>query len=116
MIRVSHLLILCVLVLGGCSTVQSNVVNIVEGDLSKAIARGEALLGSDDALVLCYKALNDVLKAEKAAGEFDDGLLLDFAMRARILQKTRDRVGPVLQKACGEITFEVMMQAARRGR
>ena len=119
--RIKHalLVVLAALTLSGlvgCSQVKSQVAGLVSGDLSVAIKRGEAVLGSDDALVVCYKALDEVIKAQMAADQLDGGLLLDAVMQARILDQMRKKVGPQLQKACGEITIEVMMQVARRGR
>lgn len=110
------LLLVSVMALAGCSAVEQRVVGMVSGDLDVAIKRGEAVLGSDDALVICYRALDKVIKANIQAEQLDNGLLLDAVMRARIIDQVRKQVGAELQKACGEITLEVMMQAARRGR
>lgn len=107
---------LCLLPFLGCSAIQERIVPIVQKDLSVAIARGEKILGSDDALVVCYKALDEVIKAEALGEDLDGGLLLDAAMRARILAKVREKVESTLKTACSEIIVEVLLSAARRGR
>lgn len=102
--------------LASCSAVQTQIVQVVSKDLSISIARGEKALGPDDALVVCYKALDEVIKAQEAADSIGDGYLLDAVMKARIVDQVRAKVGKQLQQACGQITMEVMMQAVRRGR
>jgi len=84
----------------GCSSIQKQVVSMVSGDLTIAIARGEKALGAKDPLVICYKALDKVVKAQVEAEQLDNGLLLDMAMRARIIDQTRKSVAKELQGAC----------------
>lgn len=108
--------ILAILVLPflfGCGVVQDRIVPVVQRDLAVSIQRGERALGPNDALVVCYKALDEVLKAQATADELEGGLLLDAIMRARILEQVKAKVGDTLKKACGEITVEVLIQAAR---
>lgn len=99
----------------GCSAVQQKVVGLISGDLDKAIARGEMALGPNDPLVVCYKALDKVVKAQMLSDDLDNGLLLDMAMRARIVDMTRKQVAKELQGACSEIAMEVLTQAGSRG-
>lgn len=99
----------------GCGAIQQKVASVVSSDLSVAIARGEKALGPNDPLVVCYKALDKVVKAQLEADQLDNGLLLDMAMRARIIDMTRKSVAKELQGACAEISIEIMTQAASRG-
>ena len=109
--------LLCGALIGlmGCSAVQQKVIGAISGDLTVAIARGEKALGANDPLVVCYKALDKVIKAQVESEQLDNGLLLDMAMRARIIDQTRKSVAKELQGACSEIAMEIMTQAASRG-
>ena len=108
------LALVAMVALGGCSAVESRIVNVVSKDLDVSIKRGEAILGPQDPLVVCYKALDQVIKAHQAADSMDNGYLLDAVMRARIIDQVRQRVGKQLEAACSQIAFEVMLQAAQR--
>ena len=116
--RKSIVSLLCGVVLAssGCSAVQQQIGGLVSRDLDVAITRGEAALGPNDALVVCYKAINKVLKAQTEADKLEGGLLLDAAMRARIVDQVRKQVAKELQGSCSEIAMEIMLQAAARGR
>ena len=103
-------------VLAGCSAAEKRIVTAISGDLTTAIKRGEAALGPQDPLVICYVAVDKVIKAHEQAEQLDNGLLLDAVMRARIIDQVRKQVEKDIQAACSQIALEVMMQAARRGR
>jgi hypothetical protein len=109
-------LLASIILVSGCSAVTQQVGTIVSKDLDVAIARGEAALGSNDALVVCYKAVNKVIKAQLEADQIEGGLLLDLAMKARIVEQVRKQVAAELKDACGEIAVEIMLQVATRGR
>ena len=102
-------------ILSGCSMIQKQVLGLVSGDLDTAILRGEQALGSNDPLVVCYKALDKVVKAQLSVDELDNGLLLDMAMRARIIDMTRKSVEKELQAACSSIAMEIMTQIGSKG-
>jgi hypothetical protein len=106
---------LAMFALVGCSAVEQKIVGAVSGDLDVAIKRGEAVLGANDPLVVCYKALDKVVKAQLEADQLEGGLLLDAVMKARIISQVREQVAADLKSACSQIAGEVMIQAASRG-
>lgn len=101
--------------LAGCSIPQ-RMVPLVQGDLKIAIARGEKHLGAEDPLVKCYKALDKAIETHRDLADFgENGLLLDMAMRARILQKVSKDIESQVKGECSAIAGEVLIEAARKG-